>query len=168
MFGSTITKYIIIVLTYLLFGVASYYYYIHTESRITEYIQTNTKQTIEIQLLNNTIEQMKKNVFDREIVLKQLSKDLSAAEEQKIDPCVPEDTVIPPEPPQTQINKTPKDYNPYIQKELGVSSEEELNKKYNDDSKCFQLITGADIKTLEKNKNAQNKLLDYCHLRNLP
>lgn len=168
MFGSAITKYLILILTYLLFGVAAYYYYTHTESRIAEYIQTNTKQTIEIQLLNNTIEQMKRNTSDKELVLKQLSKDLSAAEEQKIDPCILDDNVIPPEPPQTPINKTPKDYNPDIQKELGVSSEEELNKKYNDDSKCLQLITGADIKTLEKNKNAQNKLLDYCHLRNLP
>lgn len=175
MFGSTITRYLIIVLTYLLFGVAAYFYYTHTESRMIEYITKNEKQTIEISLLNKTIEQMKKNDIDKSNVLKQLSQDLSEANSDKIDPCIPKDNVVPPaqegEPsivPNTSTEKTSKDFNPDIQKELGVSTDEELNKLYNNDSKCLQLITGADIKTVEKNKNEQKKLLDYCHIRNLP
>jgi len=180
--SGSFTKYIVFALILISGTLAFYFYYNDTQERLRENADRIGKQEVAISLQNATIEEMKKDKLERERITKQLYEDFERARTRNDkDPFAPDDVIIEPSepeeigpivvipddivlvpnitPPVKAIIPAPAKSNldSDMKKEFGVT-EDQLNQRFNDVQKCFELYSLSEAKL----KNANKKLLDDC------
>lgn len=149
------TKYIAFSAILALLGTGTYIYYAKSQSQIKKLIEENSKQEIALALQKKTIEDMELNAKVKTFILKEVYEELAAARNAAEEP-EPESPITNPE------TGEPFNLNDALERELGIT-EEFLNKQYNDNNKCTSLYSGVPIEKLEKDKNEQTKLMQYCY-----
>lgn len=128
------TKYIIFAGILAVGGAAFYWYYNDTQDRLKANADLIAKQEIADAIQKSTIDQMQIDLETHKYILKEVYKDLAEANKQTdVDPFqpVPVTPVVPVEPGSAEED---------IRNELG-GTEEELNRNYNNSTKCFELYS---------------------------
>lgn len=145
--SGSFTKYIVFAGILAVGGAAFYWYYNDSQDRLKENADRIAKQEIAIATEKATIKQMEIDLETHKYILKEVYADLEEARKQS----AKED--IDPE----------FDLETELLKDLGAT-EDKLNYKYNNELKCFSLYSGVPVVELEKDLNAQAKLMADCGL----
>jgi len=141
------TKYLVFASILAIGGAGFYWYYNNTQIRLKADAEIIAKQDIALAIQKQTLKDMKANAEVLSQVVRQVYEDLEEARKQvtkeEIDPEF--------------------DLETELLKDLGTT-EDKLNYKYNNELKCFSLYSGVPVAELEKDVNAQAKLLTDCGL----